>query len=112
MGKHKKFLKSEKAKVKLKGTKLKEAQNVTKTDFKVRKIIITEQLKNVHELGVGTRKKHSVNDCIARLKNSSSAEVISNLKDIILYQQDDFQRNIESVSYKKLIRKPLSIKLT
>lgn len=98
MGKHKKFLKSEKAKVKLKGTKLKEAQNVTKTDFKVRKIIITEQLKNVQELGVGTRKKHAVNDCVSRLKNSSSAEAISNLKDIILYQPDDFQRNIESVS--------------
>ena len=98
MGKHKKFLKSEKAKVKLKGTKLKEAQNVTKTDFKVRKIIITEQLKNVQDFGVGARKKHTVKDCISRLKNSSSAEAISNLKDIILYQPDDFQRNIESVS--------------
>lgn len=100
MGKHKKFLKSEKAKVKLKGAKLKEAQNVTKTDFKVRKIIITEQLKNVQENGISTRKKHSVNDCITRLKNSSSAEAICNLKDIILYQHDDFQRNIERVSIK------------
>jgi len=97
MGKHKKFLKSEKAKVKLKGTKLKEAQNITKTDFKVRKIIITEQLKNVQALEKGTRKKHNVIDCIARLKNSSSAEAISNLKDIIIFQQEDFQRNIETV---------------
>lgn len=102
MGKHKKFLRSEKAKVKLKGTKLKEAQNVTKTDFKVRKIIITEQLKNVQEAGV--RKKHNVNDCITRLKNSSSAEAISNLKEVILYQQDDFQRNIEVVSLNKLFK--------
>lgn len=97
MGKHKKFLKSEKAKVKLKGTKLKAAQNVTKTDFKVRKIVLTEQLKNVQNLEVGERKKHNVNDCIARLKNSTSPEVISNLREIILYQLDDFQKHLETI---------------
>lgn len=79
---------------------MKEAQSITKTDFKVRKILITEQLKNVQELGPGIRKKHNVNDCIARLKNSSSAEAISNLKDIILFQHEDFQRNIETVILK------------
>lgn len=97
MGKHKKFLKAEKAKVKLKATKLKGPQNVTKTDFKVRKIVITEQLKNVQVKEAGTRKIHSINDCLARLKNSSSAEVISNLKEIILYQHDDFQKHLESI---------------
>lgn len=97
MGKLKKFLKAEKAKVKLKGNKLKGPQNVTKTDFKVRKIIITEQLKNVQIKEAGTRKTHSINDCLARLKNSSSAEVISNLKEIILYQSDDFQKHLESI---------------
>lgn len=97
MGKHKKFLKSEKAKVKLKGTLLKAAQNVTKTDFKVRKIVITEQLKNVQVKEAGIRKIHSINDCLARLKNSTSAEVISNLKEIILYQPDDFQKHLESI---------------
>ncbi|CRL07308.1 CLUMA_CG020286, isoform A [Clunio marinus] len=97
MGKHKKFLKSEKAKVKLKGTKLKAPQNVTKTDFKVRKIVITEQLRNVQVKEPGTRKIHSVNDCLARLKNSSSAEAISNLKDIILGQPEDFQKHLESI---------------
>lgn len=97
MGKHKKFLKSEKAKVKLKGNTLKGPQNVTKTDFKVRKIVITEQLKNVQVKQAGTRKTHSINDCLARLKNSSSAEVISNLKEIILYQPDDFQKHLEQI---------------
>lgn len=97
MGKLKKFLKSEKAKVKLKGTKLKAPQNVTKTDFKVRKIVITEQLRNVQVKEAGSRKVHSVTDCITRMKNSSSAEAVSNLKDIILYQPDDFQKNLESI---------------
>lgn len=97
MGKSRKFLKAEKAKVKLKGNKLKAPQNVTKTDFKVRKIVITEQLRNVQQKEAGTRKVHSINDNLARLKNSSSAEVISNLKEIILYQPEDFQKHLESI---------------
>lgn len=97
MGKLKKFLKSEKAKVKLKGNTLRGPQNVTKTDFKVKKIVITEQLKNVQAKEAGTRKIHSINDCLARLKNSSSKEVISNLKEIILYQPNDFQKHLESI---------------
>lgn len=96
-GNHKKFLKSEKAKIKLKATKLKGPQNVTKTDFKVRKIVITEQLKNVQVRESGVRKVHSVNDCLARLKNSSSAEALSNLKDIILYQPDDLNKHLEEI---------------
>lgn len=97
MGKHKKFLKSEKAKVKLKGNKLKGPQNVTKTDFKVRKIILTEQLKNVQQIESGERKKHNINDVLARIKNSTSPEVISNLKDIILHQSEDFQKHLEAI---------------
>jgi pre-rRNA-processing protein IPI1 len=97
MGKHKKFLRSEKAKVKLKDVKLKGPQNVTKTDFKVRKIIIHEQLKNVQQSQSGERKIHNVNDCLARLKNSSSPEAISNLKDVILYQSVDLQKNLEAI---------------
>lgn len=97
MGKHKKFLKSEKAKVKLKDVKLKGPQNVTKTDFKVRKIIIPEQLKNVQQVQSGERKKHNINDCLTRLKNSTSAEAISNLKEIILYQPEDFQKHLEAI---------------
>lgn len=44
MTRHKKFLKSEKTKTKLK-TKLPKGLNVTKTEFKVRKIVIRDQIK-------------------------------------------------------------------
>jgi pre-rRNA-processing protein IPI1 len=47
-GRHKKFVRNEKSKVKLKAKKtvLTKAQNVTDTNFKVRKIVLREQLKN------------------------------------------------------------------
>lgn len=46
MTRHKKFVKSEKAKTKLKGAKLPKGLNVTKTEFKIKKIVIREQLKD------------------------------------------------------------------
>lgn len=97
MGKHKKFLKSEKAKVKLKGHKLKTAQNVTKTDFKVRKIVITEQLKTIKKDEVTGLKIHNAADCLARLRTSSSPEALNNLKDIIMHQPLDFNKHLESI---------------
>lgn len=45
MTRHRKFLKSEKAKTKLKSAKLPKGLNVTKTEFKVRKIVIRDQIK-------------------------------------------------------------------
>lgn len=45
MTRHKKFIKSEKAKTKFKSTKLPKGLNVTKTEFKVRKIVIRDQIK-------------------------------------------------------------------
>lgn len=66
MGKHKKFLKSEKAKVKLKDRKLPKGLNVTKTEFKVRKIVLREQLhETVLEEG---KRKQSVKVNEARLQ--------------------------------------------
>lgn len=44
-GNSRKFKKAEKSKIKLKGAKLPKGTNVTKTNFKVRKIVIPEQLK-------------------------------------------------------------------
>lgn len=48
MPKHKKMLKSEKAKIKLnlKGAKLPKGLNVTKTDFKIKKIVIKDQIRD------------------------------------------------------------------
>jgi len=55
---HKKFLKSEKAKVKLKaGKKLTKDQNITDTSFKVKKIVIQSQLAQQAESEPVTRKK-------------------------------------------------------
>lgn len=45
MTRHKKFLKTEKTKTKLKSAKLPKGLNVTKTEFKVRKIVIREQIR-------------------------------------------------------------------
>lgn len=53
MTRHKKFVKSEKAKTKLKGAKLPKGLNVTKTDFKIRKIIIREQIKDTTQTESG-----------------------------------------------------------
>lgn len=59
MPKHKKFLKSEKSKVKLKDYKLPKGLNVTKTDFKVKKIVINEQLRNTYNAdGTVIRKEN------------------------------------------------------
>lgn len=59
MPKHKKFLKSEKAKIKLKGVKLPKGLNVTKTDFKVKKIVIKEQITDTHnQVGTVIRKQN------------------------------------------------------
>lgn len=46
MSRYKKFIKSEKAKTKLKGAKLPKGLNVTKTDFKIKKIVIREQIRD------------------------------------------------------------------
>lgn len=46
MSRHRQFIKSERAKTKLKGNKLAKGLNVTKTDFKIKKIIIREQIKD------------------------------------------------------------------
>lgn len=60
MGKagYKRFKKQEKAKVKLKGNKtlLPKGQNVTDTTFKVKKIVVKEQLKQHGEQELLTKK--------------------------------------------------------
>lgn len=60
MTRHKQFLKSEKAKTKLKGAKLPKGLNVTKTEFKVRKIVIRDQIKEQPILVDGTVLRSSI----------------------------------------------------
>ncbi|XP_037725431.1 testis-expressed protein 10 homolog [Drosophila subpulchrella] len=69
-GHHKKNLRAEKAKVKLKGAKLPKGLNVTKTDFKVRKIEIREQLKESSYTEFGQRQLN-LKETLSRLKHHS-----------------------------------------
>uniref|UniRef100_A0A0A1WDU1 Testis-expressed sequence 10 protein homolog n=1 Tax=Zeugodacus cucurbitae TaxID=28588 RepID=A0A0A1WDU1_ZEUCU len=82
---HKKKLRSEKAKVKLKATKLPKGLNVTKTEFKVRKITIREQLTE-SQYADGERQLN-LKETISRLKHHSSnmrADALRNLREAIV----------------------------
>ncbi|XP_013103081.1 testis-expressed protein 10 [Stomoxys calcitrans] len=83
-GTHKKKLRAEKAKVKLKGAKLPKGLNVTKTEFKVRKITIREQLKE-SQFSDGIRQTN-IKECLSKLKHHSSnfrIEALRNLRDAV-----------------------------
>lgn len=83
-GSHKKKLRAEKAKVKLKGAKLPKGLNVTKTEFKVRKITIREQLKETqYSNGL---KQVNLKEILSKLKHHSLSfrvESLRNLRDAI-----------------------------
>lgn len=87
MTRHRKFLKAEKARTKLKGAKLPKGLNVTKTEFKIRKIVIPEQLKDKSTSNQTlSRKLYSVKECLIRLGHNNPqhrSEALRNLKDII-----------------------------
>ncbi|XP_055852133.1 testis-expressed protein 10 [Episyrphus balteatus] len=81
-GHHKKNIRAEKAKVKLKGAKLPKGLNITKTDFKVKKIVIKEQLAE-SQVEDGKRKLN-IKETLNRLKHSSSSfrtEALRNLRE-------------------------------
>jgi hypothetical protein len=65
-GHHKKFIRKEKSKVKLKAKKtvLTKAQNVTDTSFKVKKIVLREQLKSGVPDELQMRRKMNVKVCV------------------------------------------------
>ncbi|XP_017056287.1 testis-expressed protein 10 homolog [Drosophila ficusphila] len=82
-GHHKKNLRAEKAKVKLKGAKLPKGLNVTKTDFKVRKIEIREQLKESQYTETGQRQLN-LKETLSRLKHHSvkfRTDALRNVRD-------------------------------
>ncbi|XP_034936629.1 testis-expressed protein 10 [Chelonus insularis] len=92
---HQKNLKAEKSKVKLKANKSKvlpKGQNVTDINFKVKKIVIKEQLKQ-HELEeILSRRKLNVKDLLSRLQHYNSTvrqEAIKELKEILLQYPKD-----------------------
>ncbi|KAH8241616.1 hypothetical protein KR026_011079 [Drosophila bipectinata] len=84
-GHHKKNLRAEKAKVKLKGAKLPKGLNVTKTDFKVRKIEIREQLKESSYTETGLRQ-FNLKETLSRLKHHSvkfRQDALRNVRDSV-----------------------------
>ncbi|XP_046488568.1 testis-expressed protein 10 homolog [Neodiprion pinetum] len=88
---HQKNLKSEKAKVKLKTktTKTKhlpKGLNVTDTSFKVKKILIRDQLKTQNETDIVSRRNLNIKELITRLHHYNSSvrlEAVKGLKDIL-----------------------------
>ncbi|XP_058458980.1 testis-expressed protein 10 homolog [Malaya genurostris] len=72
-GNSRKFKKAEKSKIKLKGAKLPKGTNVTKTNFKVRKIVLPDQIKqrNLTDAIVLSNRSLTVKDCLAKLKHTN-----------------------------------------
>ncbi|CAL1686410.1 unnamed protein product [Lasius platythorax] len=89
--KRSKRLKSEKAKIKLKAKKsinqLPKGLNVTDTSFKIKKILIREQLQHRDETEVLSTRKLNIKDLLTRLRHHNSTvreETLRQLKDILL----------------------------
>ncbi|XP_017797787.1 PREDICTED: testis-expressed sequence 10 protein homolog [Habropoda laboriosa] len=87
--KHLKHLKSEKAKVKLKAKKTKhlpKGLNVTNPTFKIKKIVIREQLKQHDETEILSKRKLNVKDLLSRLQHHNSTvrqDAVKELKEIL-----------------------------
>nr|XP_034180728.1 testis-expressed protein 10 homolog [Osmia lignaria] len=87
--KHMKRLKSEKAKVKLKAKKtrnLPKGLNVTDPSFKVKKIVIREQLKQRDETEILSKRKLNVKELLSRLQHHNSTvrqDAVKELKELL-----------------------------
>ncbi|XP_018404281.1 PREDICTED: testis-expressed sequence 10 protein homolog isoform X2 [Cyphomyrmex costatus] len=85
-----KRLKSEKAKVKLKGKtvhQLPKGLNITNTSFKVKQILIREQLKQRDETEILSTRKLNIDDLLTRFRHHNSTvrqDALKQLKDILL----------------------------
>ncbi|XP_023164251.2 testis-expressed protein 10 homolog [Drosophila hydei] len=85
-GHHKKNLRAEKAKVKLKGAKLPKGLNVTKTDFKVRKIEIRAQLKESFLSASNGQRQLNLKEALSRLKHHNlkfRTDALRNVRDAV-----------------------------
>ncbi|XP_058829216.1 testis-expressed protein 10 homolog [Topomyia yanbarensis] len=88
-GNSRKFKKAEKSKIKLKGAKLPKGTNVTKTNFKVRKIVLPDQIKqrNLTDAAVLSNRSLTVKDCLAKLKHTNQTakcDGLRGLREILL----------------------------
>lgn len=96
---HQKFLKSEKSKTKLKAKKkdLPKGTNVTKTNFKVKKIVIKEQLKKHGQNEALSTRKLNLKELLTRLNHfnkNSRTEALEGLKEIVTSHTDVLDQNL------------------
>lgn len=100
---HKKFLKAEKSKTKLKGKKdpeLPKGTNVTKTNFKVKKIVIKEQLKKHLQSEALSKRKLNVKELLSRLNHfnaTSRTDALHGLKEIISSNPEILEQSLGPV---------------
>ncbi|XP_075212358.1 testis-expressed protein 10 homolog isoform X2 [Lycorma delicatula] len=96
---HKRFVKKEKNKVKLKGNKLlPKGLNITDTTFKVKKIVIKEQLKEHGPSELLSRKKLNIKELVSRLNHHNLGmrqDALSGLKQVVeFYPEEALKRHL------------------
>lgn len=95
---YQKFLKSEKGKTKLKAKKdLPRGTNVTKTNFKVKKIVIQEQLKKHAANEALSTRKLNVKELLSRLNHfnvHSRTDALDGLKELITTRPDVLEQSL------------------
>lgn len=95
---YQKFLKSEKAKTKLKGKKdLPKGTNVTKTNFKVKKIVIKEQLKKHGDAEALSTRKLNAKELLSRLNHfntHSRTDALDGLKELATSHPQVLDQNL------------------
>lgn len=95
---HQKFLKSEKSKTKLKAKKdLPKGTNVTKTNFKVKKIVIKEQLRTHADTETLSTRKLNVNELLSRLNHfntNSRTDALQGLKELITRNPEVLEQHL------------------
>ncbi|XP_047025457.1 testis-expressed protein 10 homolog [Helicoverpa zea] len=94
-----KFLKSEKSKTKLKAKnkELPRGTNVTKTNFKVKKIVIREQLKKHGETEALSTRKLNIKELLSRLNHfntHSRTDALNGLKELIESHPEVLEHNL------------------
>ena len=100
---YQKFLKAEKAKTKLKGKKDKElpkGTNVTKTNFKIKKIVIKEQLKNRATNEALSTRKLNVKELLSRLNHfntNSRTDALDGLRELISLHPGVLEQNLGDI---------------
>ncbi|CAH2084888.1 unnamed protein product [Euphydryas editha] len=97
---YQKFLKAEKAKTKLKGKKDKElpkGTNVTKTNFKVKKIVLKEQLKKHGHNEALSIRKLNLKELLSRLNHfntNSRTDALDGIKELITIHPEALEKNL------------------